>query len=83
MKFYNDKDNNYYWYIIFDNKLTAIHHDSIAIRFFKNGIRNNNKNASYISNTGKVFCLNNQCYGYGTNFTKQSWRKFVKLKVFL
>jgi hypothetical protein len=86
MKFYRDIDNNIYndyWNKIYYNKLTAIHCDSIAIRFFKNGIKNNNKNASYISNSGKVFWLNNKSYGYGNNFTKESWRRFVKLQAFL
>ena len=83
MKFYREDKSYYnYWSKTIRNKLTAIYCNN-SIYFFKNGEKHNAKNAAYISNTGKVFCLNNQCYGYGTNFTKQSWRKFVKLQVFL
>ena len=83
MKFYNDKGNSYYWCIIFDNKLTAIHSDYCGIRFFKNGLYHNTKNADYIDNYGyKDFSLNNKSYGDEDDFTKESWRRFVKLQVF-
>ncbi len=83
MKFYNDKINSYYWSIIFDNKLSTIHCDYYGIRFYKNGKDHNSKNAAYISKYGsKQFCLNNMSYGCKNDFTKETWRRFVKLQVF-
>ena len=83
MKFYIDKLNCYYWDKILNNKLNAIYYN-YSIRFFLNGYYHNSKNASYISNNGyKAFYLNGKYYGKLNKFTKQSWRKFVKLKVFL
>ena len=84
MKFYNDKNNSYYWCIIFDNTLTAIHSDSYGIRFYKNGISHNSKNADYVNYKGyKTFSLNGNFYGYKDDFNKESWRRFVKLQAFL
>ena len=84
MKFYDDKNNSYYWCIIFDNKLTAIHSDYCGIRFFKNGLYHNTKNVAYIRFDGhKSFSLNGKYYGDQNYFTKKSWRRFVKMKVFL
>ena len=84
MKFYNGKNNRYYWDIIYDNKLTAIHFDSYGIRFYKNGISHNSKNADYVNYRGyKDFSLNGKFYGYHTDFTKETWRRFVKMQVFL
>lgn len=72
-KEYNDKNAAY---ISFINKQ--------FILFFKNGNFHNNKNAAFIENTGyKEFHLNDQYYGNNTNFTKSSWRKFIKLQTFL
>jgi hypothetical protein len=82
MKFYNGNNNLYYWSIISNNQLTAIHYDSYRIRFFKNGKIHNNKNASFIDNIIKAFYLNGNFYGNNTDFTKESWRRFVKLQVF-
>jgi hypothetical protein len=85
MKFYRDM-NNYddYWNKIFNNNLTAIYYNSFAIKFFKNGKENNTKNASYIAKSGyKQFYLNDKCYGDDEDFTKESWRRFVKLQAFL
>jgi hypothetical protein len=84
MKFYKDKVNGfYYWIKIVEHKLTAIHCDK-SIRFIKNGQYHNSKNLAFIRNDGyKEFCLNNKCYHDGNYFTKKSWRKFVKLQVFL
>lgn len=54
------------------------------IVFYKNGMLHNAKNASYIHNSGyKAFYLNDEYYGNHNNFTKQSWRRFVKMQVFL
>ncbi len=81
MKFYRDR-NFYYWIKIVDHELTAIHCEK-GVRFVKNGNFHNNKNAAYVTNYGsKQFCLNHISYGYN-NFTKQSWRRFVKMQVFL
>ena len=84
MKFYNGKNNRYYWGIIYDNKLTAIHFDSYGIRFYKNGLWHNNKNAAFIKYNGyKEFSLNGEIYDYENKFNKSSWRRFVKMQVFL
>jgi hypothetical protein len=88
MKFYKENKNNvYYWNKIKNNKLSCIYCDYIAVDFYKNGKYNNTKNAainwSNWSNGYKEFYLNNKIYGNQNNFTKSSWRKFVKLKTFL
>jgi hypothetical protein len=84
MKFY--KDNN--WHLIYKiqyNKLNAIYLSHInSISFFKNGNHHNTKNVGYIRRDGyKTFCLNGKDYGTNYTFTKSSWRKFVKIQVFL
>ncbi len=85
MKFY--KYSRYENYIdqIYSNELTAIYsYSTNDISFFKNGFYNNNKNAAYIRCDGyKQFWLNHKCFGVQNNFTKYSWRKFVKLQAFL
>ena len=85
MKFYIRKNNNYYWAKIIKYKLTSIYIDSAGIIFLKNGIVHNAKNAAYISknNRYRKFYLNNKLYGYDYSFTKYSWRKFVKIQVFI
>ena len=52
--------------------------------FYKNGKFNNSKNASYIGPLpgNKEFFLNGTIYGNGNDFTKKSWRRFVKIQVF-
>jgi hypothetical protein len=90
MKFYKDTINRFYWHKIINNKLTCSYHltspynISIAIEFYKNGQNHNSKNAAKIYNNGnKYFYLNGKYYGDQNDFTKQSWRKFTKLKAFL
>jgi hypothetical protein len=98
MKFYiynyknNINTNTDYFNKIKNNKLTAIYFDLnylgrrlyFQTHFFKDGIAHNIKNASIIADNGyKGFYLNNKRYGDQDNFTKQSWRKFVKLQAFL
>jgi hypothetical protein len=87
MKFYRDRDENkkfcyYYLDKVESNKLTAICIDFVnIIRFLKNGRRYNDRNSAYIEpNRFKIFYLNGKIYG---DFTKESWRRFVKLQVFL
>ena len=83
MKFYNDKKFDFYRIKILKNNLTSICHNDAYICFFKNGEAHNYKNACYINILGlKQFCLNNMSYGYNNDFTKKSWRRFVKLQVF-
>ena len=83
MRFYKFINSLYYRNKIKDNNLTAIYTDYNSVTFYVNGKFNNFKNAAYVTNYGsKQFCLNHISYGYN-NFTKQSWRKFVKLKAFL
>ena len=87
MKFYNGTNNIYYWKLICDYKLTAIYCNSISVTFYENGKLHNPKNAVYISyisyNGYKGFCLNGKFYGTEKDFTKELWRKFVKLRAFI
>ena len=56
------------------------------VDFMKNGKLHNIKNAAYNSNRARSFYLNGIRYGYENDFTKQSWRNYIrniKLKVFL
>ena len=72
--------------IKFNNNLTAIlsSKDTNSIYFFKNSKMHNCKNTAYSDNYGyKEFCLNGEFYGNQNNFTKESWRRFCKLKTFL
>jgi Sec7-like guanine-nucleotide exchange factor len=82
MKFYKNNNSDFLFdYKIKYYKLTCV--GSNYIRFYKNGIWHNPKNASYICNAGnKMFYLNDELYGYKDDFNKKSWRKFTKLKVF-
>jgi hypothetical protein len=76
MRFYIDKIPN--------NNSSAIYDISKEILFISNGYEHNTKNASYIKNNGyKFFSLNGKCYGDEDDFTKQSWRRFVKMEAFL
>jgi hypothetical protein len=78
MKFYRDYVNKFfnYWGIT-NNKLTAIHH-CYSVTFFKNGLKHNIKNAAYTNGKYKQFFLNDKCYGYEKDFTKESWHIFAK-----
>ena len=83
MKFYIQNNKNIsYWNI--SNKLTYIYCDRFSINFFKNGLWHNNKNAAFIKYNGyKEFSLNGEIYDYENKFNKSSWRRFVKMQVFL
>jgi hypothetical protein len=83
-KFNNDFDINLFFDKILAKKLTFIYSGD-NVSFFKNGESHNDRNASLIisKNTYKAFKLNGEFYGDEKNFTKQSWRKFVKMQVFL
>jgi hypothetical protein len=85
MKFYRDKKLFAYWSKIINNRLSAIHiNQNKSVRFLKNGSYHNLKNASFIRyDKYNAFCLNGKAYGYNTDFTKESWRRFVKLRAFL
>jgi hypothetical protein len=83
MKFYKYTNNINYLNKIYNNKLTAIYKEYDSITFFKNVKEHNSKNASFIAKSGfKQFCLNGKSYGDDNDFTKESWRKFVKMQVF-
>ena len=85
MKFYRDK-NYYHTYslLISDKKISAIYNSPYYVGFFKNGKYNNTKNAAYIRCSGsKDFCLNDEYYGDLNDFTKKSWRRLVKMQVFI
>ena len=80
-----------------NNNLNAICIDSANIvRFLINGKRHNTKNASfyefYEDKIYKIFYLNDEAYysdynkhldGNENEYDKQSWRRFVKLIMFL
>ena len=90
MKFYKDDDHfGCYFDKITVNKLTAIYHDYSGVMFFLNGENHNTKNAAYSSENEinekkyQQFRLNRNYYGDENNFTKESWRRFVKLRAFL
>jgi tetratricopeptide (TPR) repeat protein len=44
---------------------------------------NNAKNAAYVYDGYKEFYLNDKCCGIDDDFTKGSWRRFVKIQAFL
>jgi hypothetical protein len=90
MKFYNDKENFDLWHKIKFDNLTAIlntintmNYNTKCVYFFKNGKWSNNKNAAYIDGIYKQFRLNDNLYGNQKRFTKESWRRFIKMQVFL
>ena len=85
MKFYRYNINYFFHNNIIINNLTAVYLNFYgSISFYKNGLYHNDKNLSFIDNDGyKEFCLNGKIYSNNTNFTKKTWRKFVKLKAFL
>ena len=83
MKFY--KSNSYYGpYLekILSNKLNAIYCDADNIAFYRYGLFHNAKNVAWIYNNYSEFMLDNICYGTINDFTKKSWRRFVKMQVF-
>jgi hypothetical protein len=83
MKFY--KNNNFNICVkAYIRKQTMICQDYPNILFYKNGKYSNNKNAAYIDLDIKFkeFWLDGKPYGNKNDFTKQSWRKFVKLQAF-
>ena len=83
MKFYKYNDGSYFDNKIVNNKLTAIYLD-YNVYFYKNGKMHNSKNAAYADyNNFKHFHLNGKFYGYEGTFTKESWRRFVKMQAFL
>lgn len=52
--------------------------------FYNNGVLHNSKNAAYIrGDIYKTFNLNDKIYGFQHSFTKESWRRFTKLRDFL
>ena len=84
MKFYKEDRYRFnFWNKIRVMKLNAIYGSCIIVWFFKNGKQHNPKNASYIVGIYKQFFLNGNFYGYESHFTKESWRKFIKMQVFL
>jgi hypothetical protein len=81
MKFYSDKiDKSFYKIKIATNKLTCVYNKYTVI-FYKNGKYHNYKNAAYVNKIGyKSFYLNGTPCGKSNKFTKESWRRFVKLQ---
>ncbi len=91
MKFYKNKNDKYdYFDKIIINQLTAIleflsplFSKNSYVCFYKNGKLHNDKNSAYNTFEYKSFWLENNCYNKHYTFNKFSWRKFVKLQVFL
>jgi hypothetical protein len=84
MKFYRDKKAIYYSDRIKFNNLTAIYTQYSFVIFYKNGKIHNTKNTAFIRYDGvKQFHLNDKYCGCQYDFTKKSWRRFVKLQAFL
>ena len=85
MKFYKYKHFENYLNIIFYYKLNAIYsYQSGTLAFYKNGQLHNAKNAAYIAFNGyKQFILNDKYYDSKNKFTKESWRRFVKMQIFI
>jgi hypothetical protein len=85
MKFYRDLIYRYYYANLLNSDNTAIYCNENYMFFYKNGEFHNSKNATYIDFTSKQrsFRLKNKYYGREGDFTKESWRKFVKLRAFL
>lgn len=74
------------WLKIRAYNLTAIYNDHFNVIFYKKGGMHNYKNAAYKNNNDyKEFTLNGVTHFccYGNSFTKESWRRYVKLQVFL
>ena len=82
MKFYRYKHRSYSLNKITNNKLTAIYCND-SVWFLKNGKENNYKNAAYIYDKYKEFILNGVSCGCQNDFTKKTWRRFVKMQKFL
>ncbi len=85
MKFYRENNKTVdYWNKTKANKLTCIYCNSTDTSFYKNGLCHNNENAAYLYyNRYKEFRLNGKYYGNSNEFTKLSWRRFVKMQAFL
>jgi hypothetical protein len=85
MKFYKYYFNKGCLDKIIYNKLSAIYdYNNGYTEFYKKGNLHNTKNGSYNNDCGyKEFYLNGKYYGDQNDFTKESWRKFAKLKAFL
>ena len=90
MKFYKEKLRNYTYRMLYINKLTAIINSKHKVNyvdcvyFLKNGKFHNSKNAAIIYNDDSLrFYLNGTFYGFNDDFVKESWRRFIKLKVFI
>ena len=86
MKFYIEYNNIYnsFFHKVIVSKLTAIYcRSTLQVDFYKNGELHNTKNAAIMVDSYKGFYLNEEFYGNQNDFTKESWRRFVKLQVFL
>ncbi len=82
MKFYRYNPKYNYLFKIINNNLIGIY-SSFSVHFFKNGKLHNTKNAAIIYYNIKEFYLSGKYCGCEDDFTKQSWRKFVKLQAFI
>jgi hypothetical protein len=97
MKFYREKFfgrtlRKFYTKHVINNKIKAIisckvigeQAIEVEVTFFDKGEFHNNKNAAiYWSDKYKDFYLKSKSYGSAKTYTKQSWRRFVKMQTFL
>jgi hypothetical protein len=84
MKFYRKTEQHLFNGTFADEKLIYICSTYYFVDFCKNNTYHNTKNAAYVHDSSyKEFYLNGKCYGTNNDFTKNLWRKFVKMQVFL
>lgn len=90
MKFYKDSEGYKYYDVILKENVTAVHQfREKKVTFYLNGKRHNAKNAAlyWIGFKMKFFFLNGKIFRSANfsldDFTKETWRKFNALKVFI
>ena len=84
MKFYRYPPANKRKIILFDKLDLIYQNDFKQISFLKNNRYFNIKNAAFITKGGcKAFYLDGKYYGNKEKCTKESWRRVVKLQLFL
>ncbi len=84
MKFYRYPPANKQKIIPFDQSNLIYQNDLKQISFLRNNRYHNVKNAAFLTKSGcKEYYLDGKCYGNQEKLTKESWRRFVKLQLFL
>lgn len=81
MKFYKSNKQSNYIRDIFSNNITAIFQGITGfVYFYKQGVPHNSKNAATYYNKAVYYSYNGE--NFGQNFTKKTWRSFVKTLIF-